>query len=47
MGLKKFWEIMVRDYQEEDFTTGEKIMFGLVVPAMFMIVILLVSLLCE
>lgn len=47
MGLKKFLDIMVKDYQEEDFTTGEKIMFGLVVPAMFMIVILLVSLLCE
>ena len=47
MGLKKFWNIMVKDYQDEDFTTGEKIMFGLVVPAMFMIVILLVSLLCE
>lgn len=47
MGLKKIWEVMVKDYQEEDFTTGEKIMFGLVVPAMFMVVILLVSLLCE
>lgn len=47
MGLKKFWDIMVKDYQEEDFTTGEKIMFGLIVPAMFMVVILLVSLLCE
>ena len=47
MGLKKFWEVMVKDYQEEDFTTGEKIMFGIVVPAIFIVVILLVSLLCE
>lgn len=38
MGLKKFWDIMVKDYREEDFTTGEKIIFGVVIPAALMLV---------
>lgn len=37
--MKKFFKIFEKDLQTEDFSAGEILMYGLVVPAIFILIL--------
>lgn len=39
--MKKFWQTMEKDYQKEEFTKKEMVVYGILVPIGFVAIMLL------
>ena len=40
-GMKKFWQTMEKDYQKEEFTRKEMVVYGILVPVGFVAIMLI------